>query len=186
MVILDASAGDEPDAEASTTPEQTETELDASLTAAYDEKSMPMPADWTDEGHQTLLDVVLQYTLTAAIWDGVYVTMEAEPDIAPLGDEDHTDVDPAELFRRLGWVACCNAYCIMSKHMQLKYMDHQMHAIKCLCRQLVKHVSAALVSTGHGLQASQYESFMLLNQTCVAVSNVGHVPATHDILCETF
>ena len=27
--------------------------------------------------------------------------MEPEPDIAPLGDEDHTDVDPAELFRSL-------------------------------------------------------------------------------------
>ena len=62
---------------------------------------MPMPADWTDEGHKSLLDEELQYTLTAAIWDGVYVTMEPERDIAPLGDDDHTDVDPAELFRSL-------------------------------------------------------------------------------------
>lgn len=95
-------AGDEADGEASTSPVQSETELEASLTAAYDyEKCMPMPADWTDAGHQSLLDVELQYTLTSAIWDGVYVTMEPEPDMAPLGDEDHTDVDPAELFRSL-------------------------------------------------------------------------------------
>ena len=37
-----------------------------------------------------------------------------------------------------------------------------------------------LVSTGRGLQASWYESFMLLKQACVALSNVGLVPATHN------
>ena len=80
-----------------------QTEFEASLTAAYDyEKCMPMPADWTDEGHQSLLDEGLQYTLTAAIWDGVYVTMEPEPDIAPLGDDDHTDQQEARQYESQG------------------------------------------------------------------------------------
>lgn len=39
-----------------------------------------------------------------------------------------------------------------------------------------------LVNTGHGLQASRYEPFMLLKQlqASVALSNVGLVPATHN------
>ena len=37
-----------------------------------------------------------------------------------------------------------------------------------------------LISTGHGLQASRYEPFMLLKQASVALSNVGLVPASHN------
>ena len=37
-----------------------------------------------------------------------------------------------------------------------------------------------LISTGHGLQASRYEPFMLFKQAPVALSNVGLVPATHN------
>ena len=55
--------------------------------------------EWTDR------DVELQYTLNqssdAAVWDGVYVTLDKEPDLTPLGEDDHTDDDVAELFCNL-------------------------------------------------------------------------------------
>ena len=77
--------------------EQTPDELDDSLRFMYEDCN----TDWTSTPCQEELDIALHYDITDKLWDGEYVTLEADAAVAPLGnDEDAADMD---LQQMLGW-----------------------------------------------------------------------------------
>ncbi|DBA92417.1 TPA: hypothetical protein ACH3X1_002655 [Trebouxia sp. C0004] len=86
--------------------EQTDEELESSLTAAVERRKhevLTLPAWWTGE-FQKCLDIEVQYDLDASIWHGEYVTVQPEPDIPAFGQQEEAvsmDVDRNELYHRL-------------------------------------------------------------------------------------
>ena len=80
--------------------EQTPDELDASydsLKSMYEECNN----DWTSCPRQSMLDIALHYNITDKLWDGEYVTLEADATVAPIGnDEDAAEMD---LQQMLAW-----------------------------------------------------------------------------------
>ena len=86
--------------------EQTEEELVSSLTAALEceKKEQPTLPDWWTGKFQAQLNIEMQYDLNATVWEGEYVTVQAEPKIPAFGNEEDAvcmDVDRDELYRRL-------------------------------------------------------------------------------------
>ncbi|DBA98803.1 TPA: hypothetical protein ACH3X1_014569 [Trebouxia sp. C0004] len=77
--------------------EQTPDELDDSLRSMYEDCN----TDWTSSPCQEELDIALHYDITDKLWDGEYVTLEADAAVAPIGnDEDAADMD---LQQMLAW-----------------------------------------------------------------------------------
>ncbi|DBA89231.1 TPA: hypothetical protein ACH3X1_016376 [Trebouxia sp. C0004] len=77
--------------------EQTPDELDDSLRSKYEDCN----TDWTSSPCQEELDIALHYDITDKLWDGEYVTLEADAAVAPIGnDEDAADMD---LQQMLAW-----------------------------------------------------------------------------------
>ncbi len=57
--------------------------------------------DWTSFPCQEELDIALHYDITDKLWDGEYVTLEADAAVAPIGnDEDAAEMD---LQQMLAW-----------------------------------------------------------------------------------
>ena len=72
------------------------------MTAALEyerNEQLTLPDWWTGE-FQAQLDIEMQYDLNAAVWQGEYVTVQAEPE---RHDEEaiSMDIDRDELYRRL-------------------------------------------------------------------------------------
>ena len=56
---------------------------------------------WTSSPCQQELDIALHYDTTDKLWDGEYVTLEADAAVAPIGnDEDAAEMD---LQQMLAW-----------------------------------------------------------------------------------
>ena len=49
--------------------------------------------DWTSSPCQEELDIALHYDITDKLWDGEYVTLEADAAVAPIGNDE----DAAEM-----------------------------------------------------------------------------------------
>jgi len=78
--------------------EQTPDELDESLQSMYEACNN---SDWTDSLMQQELDIALHYDITNNLWDGAFVTLEADARIAPVGnDEDAAEMNLRDM---LSW-----------------------------------------------------------------------------------
>ena len=71
--------------------EQTPDELDESLQSMYEASNSGN--HWTDSLMRRQLDIVLHYDITDNLWDGTFVTLEADSRVAPVGNGE----DAAEM-----------------------------------------------------------------------------------------
>ncbi|KAL0032647.1 hypothetical protein WJX77_012673 [Trebouxia sp. C0004] len=105
VIVLDDVPPTDDANEEDTALQQTEDELEASLTAAMhmDLTQSHLPLDWAADSYQCQLDIELQYDLEAAVWDGQYITLEAEPEIPVFGNDEEAigDVNHTALYARL-------------------------------------------------------------------------------------
>ena len=70
--------------------EQTPDELDESLQSMHEACN----SDRTDSLMQQELDIALHYDINNNLWDGAFVTLEADAGVAPIGnDEDAAEVN---------------------------------------------------------------------------------------------
>ena len=79
--------------------EQTPHELDDSLRSMYEACN----TDWTSSPCQQELDIALHYDITDKLWDGEYVTLEADAAVVPINIGNDEDAAEMDLQQMLAW-----------------------------------------------------------------------------------